>query len=224
MNSLRSFLIAIALLACSSPWAAENKPPVRTIYLVRHGAYLPDAKADPQAGPGLSALGIAQARLIGTRLRSMPVAFDSIVASTMTRAQQTAAIIHDQISDVPLTPSPLIRECTPPSRVDSRERPEAAASCQRQLDQAFAKYFTPADGRDRHDVLVCHGNVIRYLTTKAFGVDPKAWTSLGVKHTSVSIIEVHGNGRFRVVAIGDTGHVPPTLQSWGDDEDPNLTM
>ena len=216
-------LVISALIAGSMPIAsAQTAPPIRTVYLIRHGAYLPDPKADPQAGPGLSTLGIAQARLTGTRLRSMPVAFDSLTASTMTRAQQTAAIIHEQIADVPATSSPLITECTPPARAELRDTATSQRACKEKLDAAFAKFFTPASGANRNDVLVCHGNVIRYLTTRALGVDTQSWIGMSVAHTSVTIVQVLGNNAYRVIAVGDTGHVPATLQSWGDDADPNL--
>jgi serine/threonine-protein phosphatase PGAM5 len=154
----------------------------------------------------------------------MPVAFDSVTSSTMTRAQQTAAVIHEQISDIPLVASPLITECTPPARVQLRDSAESQTGCKRQFDAAFAKFFTPAKDTDRNDVLVCHGNVIRYLTTKALGVDPQSWIAMSVAHTSLTIIQVHSDGSFRVIAVGDVGHVAPTLQSWGDDSDPNLVM
>jgi serine/threonine-protein phosphatase PGAM5 len=226
LHALRSvvFLASAPLLACLAPLPAlaQDAPPVRTLYLIRHGAYLPDPRANPQTGPGLSTLGIAQARLIATRLRSMPVSFDTLTSSTLTRAQQTAAIVHEQIADAPLTASPLISECTPPARLELRDSPAALAACKQQLDAAFAKFFTPAIGANRHDALVCHGNVIRYLTTKALGVDTQAWVGMSVAHTSVTIIQVLANGAFRVIAVGDAGHVPPTLQSWGDDSDPNL--
>jgi serine/threonine-protein phosphatase PGAM5 len=221
---IRGLLVMTAVMVSGLlPMAsAQTAPPIRTVYLIRHGAYLPDAKADPQAGPGLSPLGIAQARLIGTRLRSLPVAFDSLTSSTMTRAQQTAAIIHEQIADVRATSSPLISECTPPARIESRDAPAAQQACKEKLDAAFAKFFAPASGASRNDVLVCHGNVIRYLTTRALGVDPQSWIAMSVGHTSVTVVQVLGNGTYRVIAVGDVGHVPPTLQSWGDDADPNL--
>jgi serine/threonine-protein phosphatase PGAM5 len=216
-------VIALLVFALSPlAGAAQSAPPVRTIYLIRHGAYLPDPKADPQVGPGLSPLGIAQARLVGSRLRSMPIAFDSLTSSPMTRARQTAAIVHEQISDVPATVSPLIAECTPPARVELRDSPTALSACKQQLDAAFAKFFTPATGADRNDVLVCHGNVIRYLVTRALGVDTQAWIAMSVAHASVTVVQVLANGSFRVIAIGDAGHMPATLQSWGDDSDPNL--
>lgn len=214
--------VLFILVALPASTRAQNEPPLRTIYLVRHGAYLPDPKANPQSGPGLSTLGIAQARLVGTRFRSMPVAFDSLMSSTMTRAQQTAAIVHEQIADVQAGSSPLLSECTPPARVQLRDPPASLSACKERLDAAFAKFFTPATGANRNDILVCHGNVIRYLTTRALGVDSGSWVAMSVAHTSVTIIQVLGSGAFRVIAVGDIGHVPATLQSWGDDADPNL--
>jgi serine/threonine-protein phosphatase PGAM5 len=45
-----------------------------------------------------------------------------------------------------------------------------------------------------------------------------------VAHASVTIIQVRADGAIRVIAVGDVGHVPPNLQSWGTDEDPQLTV
>jgi len=213
-------LLALATAPLSTQ--AQNSQPIRTIYLVRHGAYLPDPKANPQSGPGLSTLGIAQARLVATRFRSMPIAFDSLTSSTMTRAQQTTAVVHEQIADVSASASPLLSECTPPARMPLRDPPASLSACKERLDAAFAKFFTPAVGQNRNDILVCHGNVIRYLTTKALGVDGGSWVAMSVGHTSLTVIQVLGNDVFRIVSVGDIGHLPSTLQSWGDDADPNL--
>jgi serine/threonine-protein phosphatase PGAM5 len=223
-SDARAIVLCALIVIGSTPLhaLAQDAQPIRTVYLVRHGAYLPDPKANPQSGPGLSTLGIAQARLVGTRFRSMPIGFDSLTSSTMTRAQQTAAIVHEQIADVPANSSSLLSECTPPARIQLRDSPASLSACKQRLDAAFAKFFTPAAGADRNDILVCHGNVIRYLTTKALGVDAGSWVGMSVAHTSVTIVQVLGNGVFRVIAVGDSGHLPATLQSWGDDADPNL--
>jgi serine/threonine-protein phosphatase PGAM5 len=45
---------------CANPVQAAEAPAARTIYLIRHGAYVPDPKADPAAGPGITPLGVAQ--------------------------------------------------------------------------------------------------------------------------------------------------------------------
>jgi serine/threonine-protein phosphatase PGAM5 len=195
----------------------------RTLYLIRHGAYVPDPKADPVAGPSLTPLGVAQARLIGARLRGIPVHFNSLTSSTMTRARETAAVIHDSLPDVPLTQNALLSECGPQTWRDKAAAPTPEnLQCQRNVDEAFKTYFTPATQADEHNVIVAHGNVIRYLVTKALGVDTRSWLGMSIAHTSLTIIRVRFDGSLSILAVGDIGHVPPNLQSWGTDDDPQL--
>jgi serine/threonine-protein phosphatase PGAM5 len=206
--------------------AAQSQPGgVRTVYLIRHGAYVADRNADPQLGPGLTPLGIAQARLIAARLNGSGVSFDSMTSSPLQRARDTAAVMHETLSKVPLTHSPLLRECTP--RLPEAAQGEVAreqAACTRQLDQAFAQFLAPAQDAKRNDILVAHGNVIRYLTMKALHVDSPAWAALSVAHASLTVIEVQSDGSARVLAVGDNGHIPSPLVSWGDANDRQLTV
>lgn len=194
---------------------------VRTIYLVRHGAYVPTQQMDPRTGPGISPLGIAQARLTANRLSALPFPIASITSSTMTRARETAAIIHEQLTTSRTRASSEISECTPPAAFPLTESEAILNACRQRLDAAFAQFLRPAEKANEYDVLVAHGNVIRYFVMKALGADTRYWTSMSVAHASLTIIEVHPNG-FRIVAVGDVGHVPPSLQSWGDDSDPHL--
>jgi serine/threonine-protein phosphatase PGAM5 len=220
--------LVVALLSFATAQAASTDAGssfVRTIYLVRHGSYVADPRANPETGPGLTPLGIAQARLIGARLRGIPVHFDSITSSTLTRAVQTAAVVRELFPDVAAGSAGLLSECTPPTAVDLKGEPIAnQIACKQRLDEAFARFFAPPTGADKNDVLVCHGNVIRYFVTKALGVDTRAWPGMSVAHASVTIIQVRTDGSFRVIAVGDAGHVPPNLQSWGTDADPQLVV
>jgi broad specificity phosphatase PhoE len=198
---------------------------VRTVYLIRHGAYVADRNADPQLGPGLTPLGIAQARLVAARLNGSGIPFDSMTASPLQRARDTAAVMHETLSKVPLTQSPLLRECTPtlPEAAEGEVARERAA-CTKQLDQAFAQFLVPAPDAQRNDILVAHGNVIRYLTMKALKVDAPVWAALSVAHASLTVIEVRSDGSARVLAVGDSGHIPSPLVSWGDANDRQLTV
>ena len=204
--------------------AATTAPAfTRTLYLIRHGAYVPDPKADPVAGPSLTPLGLAQARLVGARLRGLPVHFDSLTSSTMTRARETAAVIHDSLPDVPLAQNALLSECGPQTWRDKMAAPTPEnLQCQRNVDEAFKTYFTPATQADRHDIVVAHGNVIRYLVTKALGVDTRSWLGMSIAHASLTIIKVRPDGSVTIIAVGDIGHIPPNLQSWGTEDDPQL--
>lgn len=207
---------ALSLLPPSTVNAEE--PPAaaaRTIILVRHGAYVPDPK-DSSPGPGLSSLGIAQARLAAARLAGMPGAFDALLASPMTRAHETAKVIAAELPGVPFEIVPELAECTPATRrkeIIADEKPEDLAACAAKLDALFAQRFVPAQGKERREILVCHGNVTRYLVTRALGVDTEAWLEMSVAHASLTQILVEADGRFKVISIGDIGHVPPNMQT-----------
>ena len=214
-------------IAWVSPIAAAQtqSTSTHTLYLIRHGAYVPDRNADPQLGPGLTPLGVAQARLIAARLGGSGVAFDSMTSSTLLRARDTAAVMHETLANVPLGQSPLLSECTPPLLESAAAQVERErAECAKQLDRAFAEFFTVAKGARRNDVLVAHGNVIRYLVVKALEVDPRAWSGMTVAHASMTVIQVQPDGSMKVLAVGDSGHIPGPLLSWGDANDRQLVV
>lgn len=209
-----SFLVLLSLTTAAQEKEAP-KPAAKTIVLVRHGHYVSDAN-DSSPGPGLSPFGVAQAQLAAARLAAVPGGFDAIIASPMTRAQDTAKVIAAAMPRVPFTTEPRLAECTPASRrkeILEREKPEEMAACAAQLDALFAERFVPASGSPRREMLVCHGNVTRYLVTRALGVDTTAWLEMSFGHASITQILVEPDGRFKVIAGGDIGHIPPNLQT-----------
>jgi len=211
MHAIRFFAaLAIALLLP----AQEPAPVARTIILVRHGAYVADA-SDSTPGPGLSPIGIAQAKLVAARLSAMGK-FDSISASPLTRAQDTAKVIAAELPGVPFDTVADLAECTPSTRrkeIIANEKLESLRACADRLDALFKHRFIPSRGTERREILVCHGNVIRYLITKSLGVDTEAWLEMSVGHASITQIRVEPDGRFKVISIGDIGHIPPNLQT-----------
>jgi hypothetical protein len=111
-------LLAVSIVLSADAFGRQDdagEKGVRTIYLVRHGQYDHADARDEFNGKGLVPLGIAQARLLAARLRAMPVEFTSLTSSTMTRARQTAQVIHREFPRLELKPSELICECTPPT-------------------------------------------------------------------------------------------------------------
>jgi serine/threonine-protein phosphatase PGAM5 len=230
-TALRSIAFSLILACLTGPQvrAVESAEThfTRTLFLVRHGAYDTAAKTDPAAGPGLTPLGIAQARLIAARLRGLPTRLDSLTSSTMTRARETAVVMRETLTDIPIQQTALLSECTPPIvRANGTEERDAkkAAECAKRLDEAFNQYFVPASGSPRSDVLVCHGNVIRYFVMKAMGVTTTTWIRMSVAHASLTVIQVTPNGELRILSIGDVGHLPPNLQSGTAEFDPQLVI
>jgi serine/threonine-protein phosphatase PGAM5 len=227
LHCLAVALALVALPAASArPPEAAAEPAFRTIVLVRHGHYAPDPSADPRLGPHLSALGVAQARLAGARLAGLPVRFDKLYASPLQRARDTAASIAADLPGRPFQLEDDLAECTPPSRekrVAASEKPADLAACQRQLERLYAAHFRPAEGASSTELYVCHGNVIRYLTTRALGVDPTAWLSMSIGHASITRIRIAPDGSMQVIAVGDVGHLPPNLQT-GASGDPERNL
>jgi serine/threonine-protein phosphatase PGAM5 len=218
-------LCCACLLLVSAMAVAQSQPSAtHTLYLIRHGAYVADRNADPQLGPGITALGVAQARLIAARLSGTGIAFDSMTSSTLQRARDTAAVMHETLANVPVAQSPLLSECMPPVFAAAESEAAERAACAKQLDQAFAEFFTVAKNTKRNDILVAHGNVIRYLVMKALKVEPRAWAGMSFPHASLTVIQVQADGSAKVLAVGDSGHIPGPLLSWGDASDRQLAV
>jgi serine/threonine-protein phosphatase PGAM5 len=215
---LRTLCCLILLSPALSPARAAEPETLaaRTIVLVRHGNYVEDPSADERLGPGLSPLGVAQAHLAGARLAGLPTRFDAMLVSPMQRARDTAAVIGGDFPGRHFEVVDDLAECTPPTRrveVTAGEKRDDLVACKARLDRVFARYFQPAAGRGQTDLLVCHGNVIRYLVTRALGVDTTSWLEMSAGHASITRIRVEADGRFKVLSVGDVGHLPPDVQT-----------
>jgi serine/threonine-protein phosphatase PGAM5 len=225
MKRLLPWLCLVLLIA---PLHAADvaAPAARTIVLVRHGYYLPDAKADPKLGPQLAPLGVAQAHLAGARLAGLPTRFDAMYVSPVQRARDTAALIGEDFPARRFEVVDDLAECTPPTRraaIMAKEKPADLAACKAQFDRLFARYFKPASGHEQTDLMVCHGNVIRNMVVRAMGVDPQAWLEMSVGNASITRIRVEADGSFKVISVGDVGHIPPGLRT-GASGDPERSL
>ena len=223
MNSISRMVAAAALVALFlAPLArAADAPPkphgVHFIYLIRHGMYDPDTvQTDDRIGSALNPLGHEQARLIGARLAALPVKFHALVSSDFTRARETADEIGAIIHMTPVRDS-LIHECTPtadrPDYMKNHSSPDIAL-CESNLQAAWSKYFVPTPDADTHDLLVCHGNVTRWMVAHALGMDPKTWTHFDIANCSLTILAVRPDGTTRMVMYSDVGHLPVDKQTW----------
>jgi len=188
----------------------------RTIYLLRHGQYDQHDPRDEAVGKGLTELGREQARRAGARFAALPVKVSQVYASPFTRARETAEIATGVMGMKAFT-EPDLRECTPPTiRADimATETPGALDSCRLQLERDFERFFRPTSGPDTTILLVAHGNVIRYLTGRAIGLDPKLWLNLSFPHGSVAMVRVRPDGSMQLHGLGDIGHLPPELVTY----------
>lgn len=213
------FILAFLTPALANAVLPTYPEPARTLYLIRHGEYdHDDQTCDPADECGLVALGRQQARLIAARLDAMPVTFTSLQASSMTRARETAAIIAERFPDLSLTLHDDVRECTPTTRRDdvmADLAPGEAAACDSTLGAAWARLAVPAPGpSDAHDIVVCHGNVIRWFVCRALAVDPQAWLGMSIANCSLTVIQIRADGSAKLIAFADSGHIPYSMTTY----------
>lgn len=189
----------------------------RIIHLVRHG-FAAYANTEPKDWDGyLTELGHQQAHLTAKRLAQLPIS--AIYHSTAGRASETAKILATPFPDIPLHPTPLLRECTPclPTREFSIDiTPEQLQNYKAQAEQAFSQFFQPtdADTSKRHDLLVCHGNIICYFVCRALQVPPESWGNTTIYNCGISEVLIQETGEMWLVSHNDTGHLPYELRTF----------
>lgn len=185
---------------------------IKTLILLRHGQYL----KEPQEK--LTKLGRKQALLAGERLKEFKI--NKIYVSTMLRAQETAQISLGQfVKQRKFESCDLLRECVPgfPKKLRKKygyTKLSELNKDQKQADEAFKKYFTFAKNK-KTNLLVCHGNIIRYLVCKSLGVDTDTWMKFDIKQCGITIIELNfKNKSLKVITHNETGHIPLKLQTF----------
>ncbi len=210
-------LLSVLFAVPSMAVLPDRDEPVRTIVLIRHGEYEHDHDCDEDVGCGLVALGRQQARLAADRLKAMPITFTSIQASAMTRARQTGEIIAARFPDLELAIHRDIRECTPNTRrqdIMEDMEPAEGEECEANLAAAWKRIFVPADCANEYDIVVCHGNVIRWFVTQVLEVDPLAWLQMSIANCSLTVVQVRADGSKKLIAFADSGHIPYSMTTY----------
>ena len=82
-----------------------------------------------------------------------------------------------------------------------------------QVDRVFESYFKPARGRDKLEVVVCHGNLIRALLCRAMGVPAECWLSMMPVHCGITIIGIENAQRMRVLSFNESQHLPAHMRT-----------
>ncbi|KAK3800314.1 hypothetical protein RRG08_020289 [Elysia crispata] len=184
----------------------------RHLILIRHGQYFDNATADKERF--LTSLGRAQAQLTGERLKELNLPYTSLISSTMTRARETASIIHKSLPHLKHVQDDSLREGAPipPEPPLGSWRPEQKFFQDgARIESAFRKYFyraNPEQTEDTYEIIVCHANVIRYFVCRALQFPPEGWLRLSLAHGSITHVTIRPNGRVSVRALGDHGFMP----------------
>ena len=132
-------------------------------------------------------------------------------------------------------PDPLLNETLPapmiPIRPDIRNATEEIDQNHDRVEQAFHKYCyrdmsNPTDvdtekedddddeGCDSEDfdhefeIIVGHGNVIRYMFCRSVQLPPEAWLRYSILNCSITYLVIRPNGIVSARMLGDIGHMP----------------
>ncbi len=84
---------------------------------------------------------------------------------------------------------------------------------QKQAAAAFSSFLRPARGRDKHEIIVSHGNLIRFLVSRLLADSGNNWTRLGTDNCGISEVVIKSDGRIVLVTYNDVGHLPRRLQT-----------
>lgn len=190
----------------------RKTPPggVRWLHFVRHGEYAHEGEFGVLGGP-LTPLGRKQAAFVAQYLRALPVGV--IHTSDLRRARETADVISRAFPGVPLKVSRLLRETCiiPLGRV--RVPREACAGLRDRFERIRRRWLRPSRST-RHEVVVCHGNLIRSLVVMALGVKPlTAWARINTYNCAVTTLSVRPGGAVAVETVNDLGHLPRDIRT-----------
>lgn len=176
----------------------------RNLLLVRHGQY------DADGGGILTPLGREQAAITGqwlsTHLDGRRV--DALWSSTLTRARETADIIAASLGPPKVRPVSVLREGIYSSLKGYDIPADERLADRKRADAAYERFFRTSRS-DRLDIVVCHGNLIRYLVCRAIDVPASRWTRMNSHHCSLTRILVRDTGTVRMVSYNETAHLPP---------------
>lgn len=170
----------------------------RTLVLVRHGQY------DTNDGGRLTALGREQAATTARFLEKLRV--DAIWASTLPRAKETAAIVAGAFPGKRVKHTRFLCEGMY-TKVDGYELTAAERDDDRKrADRAFAMLFKKSR-TDRTELVVCHGNLIRYLVCLAIDVPYARWVRMTSHHCALTRVLIRDTGAVRLCSYNETGHL-----------------
>jgi probable phosphoglycerate mutase len=194
----------------------------RYLYLTRHG------EASPDEGE-LTDNGRHQAVLLGKRLRNTPLA--AVHHGPLPRAEETARLIGEQLSGVPLRPSELAGDYIPYvprrdelptesadtligrlSQFPAEERELGPASAQ----AALARFTGAVEGDEpRHELVVTHNFLIGWLVRAALDAPKWRWMGLNHANAALTVIRYAPDRPASVLLYNDAGHLPDDLRWTG---------
>jgi serine/threonine-protein phosphatase PGAM5 len=195
---------------------------LRSLYLIRHGQHHSETLVEDPLGTHLTSIGQEQVLLTAYRLRDLGV--QTIHFSSMYRTAETALRIADILCEmnpgIRLHHSKGLWECIPvvPGKLAEdfafMYSAQELNSGEEHARKVFERYFKRAQGEDKTEIIVSHGNLIRYLVLRVLQVSPQAWINMEINNCGISQIVIKSDGEMKLISYNDVGHLPVHLRTY----------
>ena len=198
-----------------------------TVLLVRHGQTNSNSAGFymGRSPEGLTDLGYTQARLLSSRLASLPVA--AVYTSPLKRACATAAVIAephrlrlkivDELTEIDVGewqgrhvtdiaerwPEIWRRWQEDPSAI-TMPGGESLADVAERIVRAFHGIVRDCEGKQA--VIVAHEGVLKTLIAYIMGAPNSIYRGFEMGNASLSVVKIT-DGRFRLASLNDTAHL-----------------
>jgi broad specificity phosphatase PhoE len=121
------------------------------------------------------------------------------------------AVIFD---GVPYEKSEDLRECYLASPAFASVPVELIQAGEKQAAAAFSKYLGPTPEVDKTEIIVSHGNLIRYMAGRVLG-SPESWLRMRTFNCGITEIAIESDGRLWLVSYNDVGRLPAEFVTAG---------
>ncbi|SOV11294.1 phosphoglucomutase-2 [Plasmodium sp. DRC-Itaito] len=192
----------------------DKKNTTKHIILVRHGQYERRYK-DDETSKRLTKEGCKQADITGKKLKDIlnNKKVSVIYHSDMIRAKETANIISKYFPDANLINDPNLNEGTPylpdPLPRHSKFDAQKIKEDNKRINKAYETYFyKPSGDEDEYQLVICHGNVIRYFLCRALQIPLFAWLRFSSYNCGITWLVLDDEGSVVLREFGSVSHLP----------------
>ncbi|SBS81194.1 phosphoglucomutase-2, putative [Plasmodium ovale] len=192
----------------------EKKHVCKNIILVRHGQYERKNRND-EGSKKLTKDGCKQADITGKKLKDIlnNKKITVIYHSDLIRAKETAQIISKYFPNATLINDPNLNEGTPylpdPIPRSSKFDANKIKIDNKRINKAYETYFyQPTGEEDEYQLVICHGNVIRYFLCRALQLPLFAWLRFSSYNCGITWLVLDDEGSVVLREFGSVAHLP----------------
>ena len=192
----------------TSPIPASTANEAPRVFLIRH-ADASEGEKDSELGRSLSEIGELQAKALARRVAGWQL--DAILCSDMTRAVETAAVMHRHHPGIELIVDPVFREISTGTIERQLDAPDG--ELRRRLEEVWHRVVTIPH---RVTAIVTHNGLIKYLIGRTIEHEGSLKPRFHSAHTGITALRIRSKGRAGLQFFNDTSHLTPAIVTPGE--------